>query len=94
MRDRERWFYALNREDVDPTEAELEPVMSRPAVASVIAAVLWLYGVGSLAALVLGSLAIMDIDQAARPVRGRGLAWAGSILGFVGLVAGGVVAFA
>lgn len=56
---------------------------NRQAVASLLLSVLWLGGVGSLAAIILGTRA----RRRGATARGRGLALAGVLLGVVGLLA-------
>ncbi|MGH9079611.1 MAG: DUF4190 domain-containing protein [Acidimicrobiales bacterium] len=56
------------------------------AVASLILSILWLGGLGSLAAVVLGIVALLQIRKAKSPKRGTGLATAGIIVGGVGAV--------
>jgi hypothetical protein len=66
------------------------------AVASVLLAVLWLAGIGSVLALVFGYRARREIKNSAGSQKGSGLATAGIILGWIGIailliaVAGGV----
>jgi serine/threonine protein kinase len=55
-----------------------------PAVLSALLAFLWIFGLGSVAALVLGYLGRSEIRR--RGERGAGLARAGIVLGWVGLV--------
>lgn len=57
----------------------------RLAVASVVLAVVWLFGLGSLAAIALGYAAKRRIDAGEAPREGRTLALAGIGLGAVGL---------
>lgn len=58
------------------------------AVASLVSGILWLCGVGSIAAVVLGHIALSQIKRTG--AAGRGLAIAGLVLGYLG-VAGGVI---
>jgi Domain of unknown function (DUF4190) len=55
------------------------------AVASLVLSILWLCGVGSLLAVVLGVLARRDIARSNGARSGAGIALAGIILGLVGL---------
>lgn len=55
------------------------------ALASILLAILWLFGLGSLAAIALGLLARRRIDAGASPPEGRTLALAGIALGTLGL---------
>lgn len=62
--------------------AEPEPTNGK-AVASLVLGILWLGGLGSIAAIVLGHIARTEIRQ--HGGSGGGLALAGVILGYVGL---------
>jgi YVTN family beta-propeller protein len=56
------------------------------AVTSLILSILWLGGLGSLVAVVLGIVALLQIRKAKGPRRGTGLATAGIIIGAIGTV--------
>jgi hypothetical protein len=60
------------------------------AVASLVCSLVWLGGVGSLLAIVFGFIARSQIKRAEGNVQGNGLAIAGIIIGFAGLVATGL----
>jgi hypothetical protein len=60
------------------------------AVASLVLGIVWLYGVGSILALVFGYVGKSQIDQSGGQQTGRGLAIAGIVLGWVG-VAGVII---
>jgi hypothetical protein len=53
------------------------------AVASLVLGILWLYWIGSILALVFGYVALSQLKE--RPQGGRGLAIAGTVLGWVGI---------
>ena len=55
------------------------------AVASLVLGLLWLYGVGSILALVFGYRARREIDAGGGAQGGRGLATAGVVLGWIGV---------
>lgn len=57
------------------------------AIASLVLGILWLYGIGSILALVFGYVALNQIKR--RNENGRGLAIAGTLLGWIGV--GGVL---
>ena len=57
------------------------------AIASLVLGILWLYGIGSILALVFGYVALNQIKR--RNENGRGLAIAGTVLGWIGV--GGVL---
>ena len=55
------------------------------AITSMVLGILWLYGLGSLLAVVFGHVALSQIKQAKGWQRGRGMAIAGLALGYAGL---------
>jgi Domain of unknown function (DUF4190) len=55
------------------------------AIASLVLGIVWLYGIGSILALVFGYSARGQIDQSGGRQGGRGLATAGIVLGWVGI---------
>jgi hypothetical protein len=54
-------------------------------VASFVLGILWLFGIGSAAAVALGHVSLNRIDRSKPVQAGRGLAIAGLVLGYVGL---------
>jgi len=56
------------------------------AVASLVLGLVWVYGVGSLLAIIFGASAQKQIDASAGTQAGRGMATAGIVLGIIGLV--------
>lgn len=70
-----------------PRESPPAPVTSGLAIASLILAILWVGGIGSLLAVIFGAVALSRIGRSGGYVRGRGIAVAGTIIGVVGLVA-------
>jgi hypothetical protein len=61
------------------------------AIASLVCSIVWLGGVGSLLAIIFGFIARSQIKRAEDHQQGRGLALAGIIVGFLGLVTTGLV---
>jgi hypothetical protein len=55
------------------------------AIASLVLGIVWLYGVGSILALVFGYMAKSQIDHSEGRETGRGMAIAGIVLGWVGV---------
>ena len=55
------------------------------AVASLVCGIVWAFGLGSVAALVLGYMARSQIDRSGGREGGRGLAVAGIVLGWIGV---------
>lgn len=64
-----------------------EARLSATAVLSLVLALLWLGGLGSLVAIVLGALALRRIGRSAGTRRGRGAALVGVVLGMLGVLA-------
>lgn len=58
------------------------PPTNTEAVASLIFSLLWIFGIGSIAAIIFGHYAIREIRRTGE--RGDGLAKAGLILGYLG----------
>jgi Domain of unknown function (DUF4190) len=56
------------------------------AIASLVLGIIWIFGVGSLLALIFGLVARKQIERTGRRQGGRGLAIAGIVLGIVGLI--------
>jgi hypothetical protein len=67
------------------------PKTSGMAIASLVMAFVWMGGMGSLIALVLGVLARKEIAQSGGRVSGRGLALGGIMLGSLGVLAAGLL---
>jgi Domain of unknown function (DUF4190) len=55
------------------------------AVASMVVGIVWIWGVGSILALVLGYTARTQIDRSGGTQTGRGMAIAGIVLGWIGI---------
>jgi hypothetical protein len=55
------------------------------AIAAMVLGILWLYGIGSILALVFGYMAKTQIDASGGRESGRGMAVAGIVLGWVGI---------
>jgi hypothetical protein len=73
-----------------PRVAHPAPTSSKTsglAVASLVMGFLWMGGMGSLVALILGLLAKSEINRSRGMISGRGLAMGGIILGSIGLLA-------
>jgi hypothetical protein len=62
------------------------PVTSGLAIASLVLSILWLAGLGSLLAIILGFLSLSQIRRSNGRTGGRGLAIAGLIIGTVGVL--------
>jgi len=54
------------------------------AIASLVLGIVWLYGVGSILALIFGYNAKKQIEQSGGSQTGRGMATAGIVLGWIG----------
>jgi uncharacterized protein DUF4190/uncharacterized protein DUF1707 len=89
-----RWTSELARLTVDVTPpVRRPPVFVRPAVrtnglaiASLVVACLWMFGLGSMLAIVFGHLALHQINRSAGAETGRGVAFAGLALGYLGIL--------
>ena len=55
------------------------------AVASLVLSILWIFGVGSIAAVVLGWIAMRQIEESGGAQDGMTVALAGVVLGLVGI---------
>jgi hypothetical protein len=56
------------------------------AIASLVLGIIWLYGLGSLLAVIFGAVAISQIRRSGGRQTGEGMAIAGLVLGIIGLV--------
>ena len=60
------------------------------SIAALVLGVLWLYGVGSILSLIFGYISLGQIKRDPRQ-RGKGMAIAGVVLGWVGIVGAAIV---
>jgi len=60
-------------------------MLNRLAVWSLVSGILWVFWLGSIVAVVLGHLALKQIEASRGGQRGRGLAIAGLVVGYVGI---------
>lgn len=56
------------------------------AIASMVLGIVWIYWIGSILAVIFGHVALRQIKQSNGSQSGRGMAIAGVVLGYVGLV--------
>jgi hypothetical protein len=63
------------------------PKTNTLAIVSLVTSLLWLCGVGSLAAIICGHLGLREIDRSSGTQTGRGMAIAGLVIGYLGLIA-------
>jgi hypothetical protein len=61
------------------------------AIASLFVGIIWLFGLGSVAAIALGYLGLKQIDASAGHQSGRAIAIAGIVIGVVGLASFGIL---
>lgn len=61
------------------------------AIASLFVGIIWLFGVGSIAAIALGYLGMKQIEASAGHQSGRAIAIAGIVIGVVGLASMGIL---
>ena len=59
---------------------------SNTAIIGFILSILWIYGFGSLIAVILGTISIIKINKNSDTVKGKGFAITGIILGGLGLI--------
>ena len=55
------------------------------AIASMVLGIVWIYWIGSILAVIFGHVALSQIKQSGGALRGRGMAIAGLVLGYVGI---------
>ena len=68
-----------------PVVPGIPPKTNGLAVASMVLGIVWVYGIGSILALVFGYQAKKQIDESGGRESGRGMAIAGIVLGWVGV---------
>jgi hypothetical protein len=69
-----------------PWSGRAVPVTSGMAIAGLILSILWIGGLGSVAAVVLGAVALSQIRSSQGRTQGRGVARAAFVIGIVGVV--------
>ena len=100
-----RWCHQLETLTLDVTPPAAPPPAVRPtfvqpakrtngfAIASVVSAVFWMWWLGSVAAIVMGHVALRQINNSGGRQTGRGLAITGLALGYLGLLTLALVMF-
>jgi hypothetical protein len=100
-----RWCHQLETLTLDVTPPpvaapSVRPAFVRPerrtngwAIASAVSAVLWMWWLGSIAAVVMGHVALRQINRSGGRQGGRGVALAGLGLGYLGLLTLALVMF-
>ncbi|HET6954039.1 MAG TPA: DUF4190 domain-containing protein [Acidimicrobiales bacterium] len=68
-----------------PASLPPQPAVAGLAVASLVLAILWIWWIGSLLAVIFGHVALSQIKRSHGWTTGRGMAMAGVVLGWVGL---------
>ena len=93
-----RWCHQLDTLTLDvtpppPPTPAVRPTFVKPAkrtngfaIASVVSAVFWMWWLGSIAAVVMGHIALRQINRSGGRQTGRGVAITGLALGYVGLL--------
>lgn len=69
----------------EPTYVPPQPTVAGLAIASLVLAILWIWWIGSLLAVIFGHVALSQIKRSHGWKTGRGMAMAGVVLGWVGL---------
>jgi hypothetical protein len=82
------WYDNPNPPPAVPVSGQV-PGTNGMAIASLVMGILWLFGIGSILALIFGYVSLRQINQ--RNESGRGMAIAGVVLGWVGV--GGFILF-
>ncbi len=59
---------------------------SKLAIGSFVFSFIWIYGIGSLIAIIGGIISIRDINKKNKKLKGKGFAIVGIILGIIGLI--------
>ena len=101
-----RWCHQLENLTLDVTPAPprpgplLPPAFVKPAkrtngfaIASLVSAVFWMWWLGSVAAVVMGHVALRQINRSGGTQTGRGVAITGLALGYIGLLVLALVMF-
>jgi hypothetical protein len=100
-----RWCHQLEPLTLDvtpppPPVPSVRPAFVRPekrtngwAIASIVSAVFWMWWLGSIAAIVMGHVALRQINRSGGRQTGRGVAIAGLALGYLGLLTLALVMF-
>lgn len=78
--DGKRWT-----ESRSPAATAVAPPTNGKAIAAMVLGILWLCGIGSVLALIFGYMGKQEIDDSGGVERGRGMAVAGIVLGWVGV---------
>ena len=69
-----------------PPVVYASPHTNALAIASMVLGIVWLYGIGAILALIFGYKARKEIDSSYGTQKGRGMATAGIVLGWIGIV--------
>jgi len=80
----------LSPDNIQPTEQQssehiIVSKTSGKAIASLVLSLLWLYGIGSILAIILGHMARTDVENSKGRLTGGGIALAGLIIGYISL---------
>lgn len=92
---RDEWLKALKATAVAPTNGapggEEAAETNGLAIASMFVGIIWLFGIGSIVAIVLGYVGLKQIDASRGHQSGRAIAIAGIVIGIVGLASMGIL---
>ena len=80
------YILATTRPGIRSPAVPAAPHTNALAVASLVTSLFWFYGIGSILALVFGYKARKEIDGSRGTQTGRGMATAGIVLGWIGIV--------
>ena len=79
-------IYEQTRSSSEPTATTANIIVSKTsgkAIASLVLSLLWLYGIGSILAIIFGHIARSEIKNSNGRLTGGGIALAGLILGYL-----------
>ena len=74
------------QENASPDQANLATRTSVLAISSLVMGLFWMFGIGSLSAIVLGVMSLRQIARSHGTLTGKRLAMAGMIVGIIGLI--------
>jgi hypothetical protein len=63
---------------------------SKTAITGFITSILWIYGLGSITAIILGIISIIKVNKSNGKLKGKGFSIASIILGLIGLIIGAI----
>ena len=80
------YSFVAGRPVARPPSAYAAPHTNAMAIASLVLGIVWIYGIGAILAVIFGYKARKEIDGSNGTQTGRGMATAGIVLGWIGIV--------